>query len=152
MNTSTRWIVRASRFPFAVPGEVVGTVSANDRDRAKQLAAAVYGQAVVVERETPADVVDPFPYKNPLKDQVAALAHASTAMRRMTAIEVQMARAVGVVKYSGQHKGTIRRLHAESFKLAPEISDDLAKKLRAIVQSLRGQLSAELLESVGGGS
>jgi hypothetical protein len=155
MTTTKRWIVRSSGFPFATPGDPIGTVTADDRDVARRLAAEVYGPKVVVEPETDTLAADPFPYKNPLKDQAAALVHASRAMRGMTAIEVQMARAVGVLKVgssSKQYRGTIRRLHAETFKPQPQISDDLATLLRAIVQATASQLPRELVESVGGGS
>lgn len=155
LTSARRWIVRRSGFPFTIPGDPIGSVQASDRDVARQLAVDVYGPKVTVEPEnalSPAEA-DPFPYLNPLKGAAAALAHASTAMRRMTAIEVQMARAVGVLRFPpAQFKGTIRRLHAESFKSAPEISDDLAKKLRSIVQATAKDLPRELMESVGGGS
>lgn len=153
MNATRRWVVLRDGFPFSGPGAPIGTVTADDRDVARKLAAEVYGPKVLVEPEADPIATDPFPYKNPLKDQAAALVHAPTAMRRMTAIEVQMARACGVVRCPpARYKGTIRRLHAESFKPAPEISDDLAAKLRAIVQSMATLLPREILESVGGGS
>lgn len=139
MNTTRRWIIRPSGFPFNTPGNPIGTVLAEDRREAIDLAEQVFGRQITVETEHASSAA---------AYELQALQ--SRAMRIMTPIEIQMARAVGVVKYSGQHKGTIRRLHAETYKATPEISDELAVKLRAIVHTLRGQLPADLLESVGG--
>lgn len=141
MNTTNRWVVRPSGFPFNSPGQPIGSVVADERREAEQLAQQVFGRQVVVEPERETDSA-----------AFEAEALQSRAMRIMTPIEIQMARAVGVVKYSGQHKGTIKRLHAETFKKSPEISEELAKKLRAIVHALRAQLPPELIESVGGGA
>jgi hypothetical protein len=46
-------------------------------------------------------------------------------------------------------RGHGARLHAESFKATPEISDQLAAKLRQLVHQHRGQLPSELVESIG---
>lgn len=153
MSISKRWLVRPSGFPFASPGQAFATVEAETHRLAEQLAKAVYGPKVVVEPESAlTDKADPFPYRNPLLDRAAELVHAPTALRRMTSIEIQMARSVGVLRFAVQpkrYRGTIKRLHAETFKPAPQISEDLAKLLRAIVHGLEAELPRELIESVG---
>jgi hypothetical protein len=149
-STPPRWIIRKSGFPFtANAGKTLGTVLAETKSAAHRLAREVFGGNPMVDLETdPADA-DPFPYKNPLKDQAAELALAPRQMRIMTSIEIQMARALGVARIKGPARGTVRRLHAESFKPAPEISDELAAKLKLLVRQHASQLPAEILESVG---
>lgn len=150
-----RWSVRPSGFPFGVPGQPIGSVIADDSRKALEVATAIFGNRVIVEPEgsAPPAEADPFPYKNPLKDTAAALVHAPRALRGMTSIEIQMARAVGVLRVGAmpkQWRGTARRLHAETFKPQPQISEDLAKLLRVIVQSTSSHLPPEIVESVGG--
>jgi hypothetical protein len=146
---ATRWIIRRSGFPFSSTGGQLGTCLADTKSAAERLAAAVFGGHTMVERETDPFEADPFPYHNPAKDQAAELLTSPRAMRIMTPIEVQMARALGCARVAGPARGTVRRLHAESFKPTPEISDQLAAKLRQLVHQHRGQLPAELVESIG---
>jgi hypothetical protein len=145
MTTSRRWIVRPSGFPFNLPGKPLGSVLAEDRREATKLAEQIFGRQVTVESENGG--APDGGLTNGADDAVARLS--SSAMRVMTPIEIQMARALGVLGIKGPAKGTIRRLHAESFKSTPEISDQLASRLRQMVQQHRGQLPTELLESVG---
>lgn len=151
MNTTTlRWVIRKSGFPFALPGAVIGSVLSDDRGEAITLAQGVFGKAIIVEREKDPSEVDPFPYRNELKDRAEELLASPRAMRIMTPIEIQMARALGCLRVSGPARSTIRRLHAESYRPTPEISDQLASRLRQMVHQHRGQLPPELVESVGG--
>jgi hypothetical protein len=61
-----RWIVRASGFPFALPGKVLGIVEAIDSDTAVAFAAAMFGNAALV--------VEPEHRVNPALEKVVAKA------------------------------------------------------------------------------
>ena len=50
--TLTTWIVRRSRFPFATPGEQLGTVEARSRKAALMLAKQQFAQPFTVEQQS----------------------------------------------------------------------------------------------------